>query len=248
MPTIAKNNVHELYAELRPRLAADPLFSGSGNLEQMDRYMARLPNTVETLFGETLQGDAEAYRYAGVLLAAELVRRYAASQVFTHDGPLRVGDGDVLFYRGDLRVAGDLVLGDQAVVVVAGDLDVEGNVVGGAWDYSMLGVAGAMTARNVMTMGELLAGQRVTVSDAAYFYRNDYTAVAPAIRARVLVENDRLNAFGKISADEQIAELLGESRPERLQHAASLLGLGHVIGAEDLERELRRRLTVAVPA
>jgi hypothetical protein len=144
-------------------------------------------------------------------------------------------------------LSGDLVLGDQAIAIVAGDLDVVGNVVGGEGDYSMLGVAGAMTAHNIMTQGELLVGQRVAVRDVVYLYRNNYSAVAPAIRARVLVENERFNTFSKVNADEQMAELLTEERPDRLQHAASLLGLSPVATVEELEDGLRRQLTANVP-
>jgi hypothetical protein len=240
MPSVPKNQVQELYAELRVRLAQDPLFTGSGSLDTLDGLMAKLPDTVEELFGDTLQGDADAYRYAGVLLCGELVRRFAAHQVYTHDSGLTVDDEEVLFFGGDLKVGGDLVLGDQSIVVVAGDADIDGSFVGGATDYSLLGVAGAVTAGNVMTQGELLAGQRVTVQDVAYFYRNGYSAVAPALRARVLVENERFNTFSKVNADDQLAELL---TLEHLPRASALLGVGGVESLEELEQSLRSRLT-----
>jgi hypothetical protein len=240
MPTVPKNQVRELYAELRFRLAQDPLFTGSGSLDTLDGLMAKLPDTVEQLFGDTLSGDADAYRYAGVLLCGELVRRFAAHEVYTHDTGLAVDDGEVLFFGGDLRVGGNLVLGDKAIVVVAGDAEIEGSIVGGE-GASLLGVAGAVTAGNVMTRGELLAGQRVTVQDVAYFSGNGCSALAPALRARVLVENKRLNTFSKVNADDQLAELTAD----HLARAAALLGVGQVDTVVELEQALRSRLTAS---
>jgi len=243
---VEKYQVRELYAELRSRLADDLLFGGA-SLEQMDAYLAQLPDTVQELFAHTLQGDAEAYRYGGVLLMAELVHRFAAGQVFNYDGPLTVHDSQVLFYGGDLHVVGDLVLGDQSIVVVAGDLDLDGSFVGGSTDYSMLGVSGAMTAYNIMTPGEMIVGQRLAVRDLVYLYRNSCSSLASSIRCRLLVENDCFNTFSKINADAQIDELLTEERPERLRDVAGLVGLGPLDSVERLEAELRQRLTVRGP-
>jgi hypothetical protein len=247
MPTVDKYQVHELYADLRVRLARDPLFISAAELETLDRRVAQLPDTIEQLFGDTLQGGSVAYRYAGVLLATELVRRFGPNQRFTYDGALAAEEGEILFYGGDLRVAGDLVLGEQAMLVVVGDLDVEGSFIGSAAGYSLLGVGGAMAAHGVMTAGELIVAQRLAVRDVVYLYGQG-TALAPAVRARVLVENDRRDTLGRVSAEEHIIGALARADPERLQYrVAAVLGLEGVVDVPTLEAALRARLTTDVP-
>ena len=218
-----------------------------GQREVMEALLAgQLPARVETLFAETLQGDHPAYRYAGLALVAELVRRHGGTAA-RHAGALIVDDEEVFFYRGNLAVSGDLVLGDRAVVVVAGDLKVKGSFVGGASDYSLLAVGGAMKAANVMTLGELIVGKRLDVAGAAYLYRNDYSAMAPVVRAAVLIQNERFDRFREVIAGDRVAELIGEYNPDRLQYVCGLLGLEPVPDADQLEAALRRRLTAAVP-
>jgi len=247
MPTVDKYQVHELYADLRVRLAKDPLFAAGGELETLDRRVAQLPDTIQQLFGETLQGGSVVYRYGGLLLATELVRRFGPNQRFTYDGALAAEQGEILFYGGDLRVAGDLLLGEQAMVVVAGDLDIEGSFVGSAAGYSLLGVGGAMTAHGVMTAGELIVAQRLAVRDVVYLH-GEGAALAPAVRARVLVENARRDALGKVNAEEHIIGELARADPERLQHrVAAVLGLEGVIDVPTLEAALRARLTANAP-
>jgi hypothetical protein len=250
MPTVNKSEVQRIYEQaVRPLLKRDPLFARGGDVEIMDRLMAELPDHIGRLFGETLQGGAPAYRYAGLVLASEMIRHYEALREIEYSGALCVDDEEVFVYSGHLHVRGDLVLGNQAIVIVAGDLELDGNFVGGPKDYSMLGVAGTMTATNVMTMGELIVTGRVVVRDLAYFYRDVCSAMAPALRARLVIQNESFDHFGKIIAvDEHLFERLSEERPERLQHVRAQLGLQGPTGdVEQLETALRRRLTANVP-
>jgi hypothetical protein len=250
MPTVDKAEVQTIYEQaVRPLLKRDPLFARGGNVEIMDRHMAELPDHIGRLFGETLQGGTPAYRYAGLILASEMIRHYEALREIEHSGALCVDDEEVFVYSGHLHVRGDLVLGNQAVVIVAGDLELDGNFIGGPEDYSMLGVAGTMTAANIMTMGELIVTGRVVVRDLAYFYRNVYASMAPALRARLVIQNESFDHFGKIIAvEEHLFERLGEELPERLQHVRARLGLQDPASdLDELETALRRQLTANVP-
>ncbi len=247
MPAISTDQLLQALAGLRPQLADDPLFTEAGDLEALEGYVRRFPGTLQRFFCDTLQGDSEAYRYAALLLVAELLRRSGDGRVHTWSGALPVDDEEVFLYWGDLKVDGDLALGDQAIVLVAGDLELNGAFVGAEWDYSLLAVAGSMTASDVMTQGELIVGKHLSVRDVAYLYRSDHSAVAPSIEARVLVENERFDRFGAIEADEHIAELLSEEQPDRLRHAGSLLGSPDAATADELEAALRRRLSRNVP-
>jgi len=238
MTTVEKYQVKELYAELRSKLDRDPLFTG--DVEHMDTLLVGLPDTVEQLFVETLHDAAQCYRYAAVLLMADLVRRFAPSQAFNLEGPMRVASGEMVFFGGDLHVAGHLRLDHGAVLVVAGDVELEGSFIGG--EHSVLGVSGTMTARNAMTPGEMMVAQRLAIRELVYLYRNDHSSLAPAVRCRLLVQNDGFNTLRKISAETQIDELLTEERPERLQQVAVLLGLDAVESVEQLESALCQRL------
>lgn len=247
MRAIDTAQLREALAALRPRLQSDPLFTEGGDLATLEAWVERYPGTLQRFFCDTLQGDSEAYRYAALLLAAEVLRERGDGRLSTWTGGLPVDEEEVFLYWGGLKVDGDLALGDQAIVLVVGDLELSGAFVGAEWDYSLLAVSGTMTARNVMTQGELIVGGRLLVRESAYLYRSDHSAVCPSIQAGALVENERFDRFGEVETGEQIAELLTEEEPDRLRYAAALLGVPEASTVDDLEAALRRRFTRTVP-
>lgn len=242
MPTVDKREILDLFSDFKTQLVHDDLFSRKGEIAIMERYMARLPTSFESFFAETLKNGSESYRYAAVLFAGEVMRHYEVVRSYIELGNLVARQGESRFFGGNLEVRGNLALEDQAIVVVAGDLFVEGNVVGAEWDYSMLGVAGSMRCRSLMTKGELLVGQTVAIRDHAYLYRKGCSALAPAFKARVLVQNHRLDSFLEVTAEQRVAEPLTEEQKERLGRVCDLLGLHQVDDAAALETALRSRL------
>lgn len=236
------------YAELRQQLAGDPIFTGSegeegGTLEKLEQRLERAPETYEEFLAE----NRGPYRYGGVRLAAQVVRR-RGKKAFTHEDALIVDREEIAYYPGDLRVRGDLVLGDRAAVLVAGDLTIDGNFVGAEWDHSLLAVGGSLTVGNVMTHGELVVGERITVKDVAYLHGGELVARAPAIRARTLIENDCINLFGEVEAKERLAEAVGEEDTVGLQRICGLVGMKNVTDIDHFEERFRKRLTAKVPA
>ena len=89
--TVEKYQVHELYAELRSRLANDPLFGGA-TLEQMDAYMAELVHRFAA---------GQVFNYDGPLTVEEM-------EVFFYGGDLHVSGDLVLGNQSIVVVAGDL--------------------------------------------------------------------------------------------------------------------------------------------
>ena len=246
MPTIEKAEILSLFKRLKPRLAEDALFSG-GDADRMERYLQLLPGNFRDLFVETLHGDSEEYRYAGIVLAAAMVREFDRMKAFVHPGNLVVRSEDFRFYPGHVRVQGDIVLRDQAIMVLAGNLAVDGNIVGAEWDYSMLGAGGKISCNNVMTQGEILAGGEINVADVAYFYRNDYSSMARRLKASIVVQNDSFDNFGEVIAEERVEELVTEEAPDRFEYVCQLLRLPRCRDIADLERRLRARLTGQPP-
>lgn len=251
MPTISHDEVRAAFARIEERVAADPLFEG-GDVAKLKRRLQQLPATVDELFADTLQGESEAYRYAGLLLLGELVREHKAHLPTRHAGDLVLADGEVRCFRGDLTIDGDLLLGPRAICVVVGDLQLAGSLLADETDYTLLAVGGSMRARGVMTRGELLVGGSLVVTEVVYLYRDDCSSRIGEVRARTLLENDSVDTIGRVRVQQRFIEPLAAQRPERLRAIARIVGLGVITDASLFERELRghlrRKPSEATPA
>ncbi len=228
MPTITKEQALAVFEMIAPQLARDPLFNDGAEIETMRRLLAYLPPTADALFGVTLRGGPPAYRYAGLRLYADLVRLHRALEEHAiYDGSLTVEGNESFCYRGDLRVDGDLVLAAGATFVVAGELEVRGAVLGAGAGYSLLAVAGTMSAHDVMTAGDLIVGQRLAVTNVAYFQGGaGGTTLAPAARARVLVQDEsRADHLLKARAASHFTATLHRLPADRLAAIATTLGI-----------------------
>lgn len=241
MPTISHDEVRAAFARIEGRVAEDPLFEG-GDIETFKGRLQQLPATVDEFFADTLQGESEAYRYAGLQLLGELVREHDAHMPTRHAGDLVLADGEVRCFRGDLTIDGDLLLGPRAICVVVGDLQLAGSLLADESDYTLLAVGGAMRAHGVMTRGELLVGGSLVVTEVVYLYRSDCSSRVAEVRARTLLENDSFDSFGRIRVQQRFNEPLSVARPERLRAIARIVGLGGITDATLFERELRGHL------
>lgn len=239
------------FEDLRPRLAVDPIFADGEagdedvGVEGMEALLADPPATYEEWLGTLVQHDGGAYLYGGLCTIAGVF--HSRRKQVTVDDPLVVDRDDLLFFPDDLRIRGDLLLGDRAGVVVAGDLTIDGNFVGAEWASSLLGVGGTLTVGNLMTPGELVVAGRITVKDVAYFH-GEGTARAPGIRARVLIENSRVDRFGDVDAREYLAPSEPIESGPPLQQMCALVSMKRPPDAIDgFEDRLRRRLTAKIP-
>jgi len=221
-----------LLGELRrDRLAA-------GGRREFPRLLAGPPPTFERLFSETLQGCAPELRYSGLLLTARLCR---GSKGLTLRGRQRLRGRQDRFFPGDVLIRGNLELGEQSIFVVAGNLKVEGNILARTADYNLVAAGGTLSARNLLTSGEVIVGKRLVVQDCAYLIGNDYSTLAPLAKAGVLVQMDRGDSFGTVQASHRHSGLLEDaSRP--LAKVAGWLGLPGATTAEDLEDALEKWL------
>ncbi|RKH63195.1 hypothetical protein [Corallococcus llansteffanensis] len=134
------------------------------------------------------------------------------------DGDLKLSEGqDLLFEEGRVHVKGHLILEDPSRLLVAGDLVVEGNIVNEGFDYALLFVGGALTARNLLFHGEVVSLGSIAVKGVAWTYYNDHSTYADLLTARVVVADDRADAVDVVRADRhlvghssQITEALGK--------------------------------------
>jgi len=237
----------QAFEELRQQLAADPIIAGEdgGSVEAMAERLAEAPPTFEALLGGTLVGDGGAYLYGGLLAAAKVFRSKNLKPAL-HDGAMVVDREEVMFHGAALRIRGDLLLGDRSTVLVAGDLTIDGNFIGAEWDNSVLGVGGTLTVGNLMTSGDLVVADRITVKDVAYLH-GDRVARAPAVRARVLIENDRNDLFGQVEARERVTEEIADGTPT-LERVCALVGMKQPPDTVDgFEDRLRRRFVAKIP-
>ena len=232
--------------QLHQQLAADPIFADGdqGSVETMRERLQTAPSSYEELLGATL-ADGGAHLYGWLRVVASVFRAKSLRQTL-HEGAMVVDREEVLFHASDLRIRGDLLLGDRASVLVAGDLVVDGNFIGAEWDNSILGVGGALTVGNLMTQGDLLVADRITVKDVAYLH-GDRVARAPAVRARVLIENDRSDLFGSVEAKERVADVIADGTPT-LARVCALVSMKQPPDTVDgFEDRLRRRFVAKIP-
>ncbi len=241
MSAVNEEQLLEAFARVASSLEQDPLFEG-GDVKTMEAYLDKLPSDAKELFARTLQGCSAAYRYAGLILMAELVRTHGAFEKAAVPESLVVAKGDVSSFNGALHIKGNLILEPDAIVVVAGDLRIDGNFLGAEQGYSLLAVAGTMTSTSLMTRGELLVGKSLAVKDSAFLTNNDYPARSPRISARVLIQNDRLDLFGRVYVGEHITGPLAEWGSGRLRKVCKLLGIGATADLLDLESAYRASL------
>ncbi|MEM9453695.1 MAG: hypothetical protein AAGF11_05920 [Myxococcota bacterium] len=184
-------------------LERDPLFSGA-EIEVLHGYLGGSSGDPEDLFGETLQGMSEAYRYGALWLVA---RAWPAQRACEFGDPLE--DEEVRYLAGNVRVAGNLRLPDNAIVVVTGDLEITGNLVEDRAYYSMVGVGGRLSAKNVLVSGELLA-REVVLSEDYITYGNDYSSRIGRLQARRYLSEEH---FDHILAKEVEREVRGRPLP-----------------------------------
>lgn len=243
MSAVNEKQLLEVFRSIAPALEKDPLFEG-GDLKTMEAYLDKLPSNAQELFSRTLQGCSAAYRYAGLILMSALVRTHATLERVKLPEGLAVGKGEFSIISGTLHVKGNLTLEPDAVVVVAGDLRVDGNFLGAEQGYSLLAVGGAMTTTRLLTRGELLVGKSLAVKDSAFFTQNEYPARCKRISARVLIQNDRLDNFGRVYVGEHITGPLAEWGTRRLQAVCKLLELQATADLQSLEQAYRASLLV----
>jgi len=234
------------FEQLHQQLAADPIFADGdeGSVETMRERLQSAPSSYEELLGVTL-ADGGAHLYGGLRVVASVFRARSLRQAL-HEGAMVVDREEVLFLASHLRIRGDLLLGDRASVLVAGDLVIDGNFIGAEWDNSVLGVGGALTVGNLMTRGDLLVADRITVKDVAYLH-GDRVARAPAVRARVLIENDRANLFGAVEAKERVADVIADESPTLARVCALVSMKQPPDTADGFEDRLRRRFVAKIP-
>jgi hypothetical protein len=219
MPTpLDRDALLSAFDAAQARLEADPIFGHDANAPfaagEVRALLKSAPGTFEALFGETLQGMIQSVRYAGLVAVAGLSADAGANFEVER---LEAGDDDVVFYPGDLSVAGDAENG--GIVVAAGDLRIGGSYLGAALGYSLLAAGGTLTLCHAMTAGEILAGDGLNASGLVYLHHNDYSCVLPRVRARALAQDDHYDAIGVLDVAEHqrafpdeplLARLFGE--------------------------------------
>jgi hypothetical protein len=225
------------------RLSADRFFSsrkvgGKRALALLRELLDDPPASVEKLFGETLQGDAPAVRFAGVVLASSLFG--SGKKVQRFPTKVRVARGKVKVVVGNAKIEGNLELPEQAMFVVTGNLVVDGNIVADEMDYTLVAVGGSLRVRNLISAGEVLVGKGLEIVESAYLHGNDYSAIAPTLRASLLVQNDREDFFGTLDVDRREDGFFTEENPRRFAKVASAVGLAGITTAEELESSLRK--------
>jgi hypothetical protein len=109
MPTpLDRDALLSAFDAAQARLEADPIFGHDANAPfaagEVRALLKSAPGTFEALFGETLQGMIQSVRYAGLVAVAGLFADAGANFEVER---LEAGDDDVVFYPGDLSVAGD---------------------------------------------------------------------------------------------------------------------------------------------
>ncbi|QDE66965.1 hypothetical protein BHS09_08050 [Myxococcus xanthus] len=141
-----------------------------------------------------------------------MAKRAALKAKLTNSGATEVVSGDLKLSEGDDRVLeasrvvvkGNLVLEDQSRLLVAGDLEVEGSIIHEGFDYALLFTGGALSAKNLLFHGELVSLGPITVQEVAWTYYNDYSTYADALKARIVVADDRFDAVDDVRADHRL--------------------------------------------
>lgn len=227
--TLDADRLRAAYARARPKLAEDPLLGSTkqaeAELRRWDRRVAAPPKTVTDL-GAWLDGS-DVVRYVGLAVLHAAFGRSAKPAKMK--GDLHVGDETRVVF-GDLHIEGNLTLDDGAMLLVLGSLTIDG-FLAHVGDFSVI-AAHDMTFASGVTTGELIALGRIDAGEKLYLAHNDHSCRARELRAGVLVDFERGNAFGKVVA---------KTRVTKWSFPAAARALG-VAGDGELADEVRAAL------
>lgn len=219
------------FERARDALSADALLADDPRVgfsaAELERRLVGAAS-VEALWSRLASGPDQ-YRYAGLRVLQEAFSGRGASTTIA--GPLRL-EPSFTWVVGDLRVGGDLIVPDDASLVVLGRLCVEGQLVAGFWSSAV--AAQRIELVSGISGGEVLATEAIVAADRLYLCNNEHSCRSPLVEARVLVDFERSNAFGRVVATQHVT---------RWDFAAAAAALGLPPDHEgDLMSAFRRQL------
>ncbi|MFI5842108.1 hypothetical protein ACIA8K_20580 [Catenuloplanes sp. NPDC051500] len=135
-------------------------------------------------------------------------------------GPVTLDKGVIRVWPGDVHIDGNLVLDRKARVVVLGTLTVTGALIAPPYGYSLVG-ARAITCRDGVSAGEILAAESVTCPGTFLLSRDTHTAMAPLFTGGTLVDYMWPARFTHIDVTTRVTGGL-----DRIDHAAAERALG----------------------
>ncbi|MEW2633669.1 hypothetical protein AB0903_18920 [Streptomyces sp. NPDC048389] len=203
---LAAQQVKAAYARVRASLVDDALLMQDAarygfTIEELDRRMQQPPARLGSGTSWDWLDGPEHFRWAVLRV---LVEACPPAGPYDLAGRVVIPGGTVHVVGADLRVSGDLVLEEQAVLFVLGGLSVTGALVGRP-DYSMV-AAREIECGDGATGGEILALDGIRCPGTFYFGHNDYTARASSYDGGVLVDFERVNAFGRLNVRERVSD------------------------------------------
>lgn len=245
---ISRDMLVKAFQEIKPLLLKDKLFieeEYGNDINRLEAYISNAPNTYEEFISKFLYSGLrvgmeenfyeDPYMYACLMLLKKILKEEGA---FIEYEDLVFEEGDCFFFpEENVIVNGGLLLKKQAIGIFLGNVIVKGNYYGDGF-YNLLAISGKLIAKNIFTAGEIIATQSIEAVETACFIDNDYAARSPLIKADILIELDRYNAFSERNIKHHINETYNISE-ETFNKSIQLFG-AEAIEIDDQEKHMRR--------